>query len=53
MSTLTDEDALACSTVDEWRAWLAANGRMSDAAMDRAVVALKVCGGKLRNRSFE
>ncbi len=27
MSTLTDEDALACSTVDEWRAWLAANGR--------------------------
>ncbi|WP_132148527.1 YdeI/OmpD-associated family protein [Kribbella antiqua] len=27
MSTLTDDDALACSTVDEWRAWLAANGR--------------------------
>ncbi|TCO22219.1 uncharacterized protein YdeI (YjbR/CyaY-like superfamily) [Kribbella steppae] len=27
MSTLTDEDALACSTVAEWRTWLAANGR--------------------------
>jgi len=32
---------------------LAANGRLSDAAMDRAVEALKVCGDKLRNRSIE
>lgn len=28
MSTsITDEGALACANVDEWRAWLAANGR--------------------------
>jgi exopolyphosphatase/guanosine-5'-triphosphate,3'-diphosphate pyrophosphatase len=32
---------------------LAANGRLSEAAMDRAVEALKVCGDKLRNRSIE
>jgi exopolyphosphatase/guanosine-5'-triphosphate,3'-diphosphate pyrophosphatase len=32
---------------------LAANGRLSDAAMDRAVEALKVCGDKLRNRAVE
>jgi exopolyphosphatase/guanosine-5'-triphosphate,3'-diphosphate pyrophosphatase len=32
---------------------LAANGRLSDAAMDRAVEALKVCGDKLRSRSIE
>lgn len=32
---------------------LAANGRLSAAAMDRAVDALKVCGDKLRNRSIE
>jgi exopolyphosphatase/guanosine-5'-triphosphate,3'-diphosphate pyrophosphatase len=32
---------------------LAANGRLSEAAMDRAVDALKVCGDKLRNRSIE
>ena len=32
---------------------LAANGRLSDAAMDRAVEALKVCGDKLRNRVIE
>ena len=32
---------------------LTANGRLSDAAMDRAVEALKVCGDKLRNRSIE
>ena len=32
---------------------LAANGRLSDAAMDRAVEALKICGDKLRNRSIE
>lgn len=27
MSTLTDGEALVCSTAAEWRAWLAANGR--------------------------
>ncbi|MEI8411300.1 MULTISPECIES: YdeI/OmpD-associated family protein [unclassified Kribbella] len=27
MSTLTDDEALACSTAAKWRAWLAANGR--------------------------
>ena len=32
---------------------LTANGRLSDAAMDRAVEALKVCGDKLRSRSIE
>ena len=32
---------------------LAANGRLSEVAMDRAVEALKVCGDKLRNRSIE
>jgi exopolyphosphatase/guanosine-5'-triphosphate,3'-diphosphate pyrophosphatase len=32
---------------------LAANGRLSEMAMDRAVEALKVCGDKLRNRSIE
>src|SRR5262249_47680242 len=32
---------------------LAANGRLLEAAMDRAVDALKVCGDKLRNRSIE
>jgi exopolyphosphatase/guanosine-5'-triphosphate,3'-diphosphate pyrophosphatase len=32
---------------------LAASGRLSDAAMDRAVEALKVCGDKLRGRSIE
>ena len=31
---------------------LAANGRLAEAAMDRAVEALKVCGDKLRNRSI-
>lgn len=30
---------------------LTASGRLSDAAMDRAVEALKICGDKLRNRS--
>ena len=30
---------------------LSANGRLSQAAMDRAVEALKVCGEKLRNRT--
>ncbi|MER9340464.1 Ppx/GppA family phosphatase [Mesorhizobium sp. M0601] len=29
---------------------LTANGRLGDAAMDRAVEALKICGDKLRNR---
>ncbi|WP_460662228.1 YdeI/OmpD-associated family protein [Kribbella swartbergensis] len=28
MSTPTDDEALACTTADEWRAWLAANGRV-------------------------
>ena len=32
---------------------LAANGRLSDAAMDRAVEALKICGDKLRTRAIE
>jgi len=32
---------------------LAANGRLSEAAMDRAVEALKVCGDKLRLRQIE
>ena len=32
---------------------LAANGRLSEAAMDRAVDALKVCADKLRNRTLE
>jgi exopolyphosphatase/guanosine-5'-triphosphate,3'-diphosphate pyrophosphatase len=32
---------------------LAAAGRLSDAAMDRAVEALKICGDKLRSRSIE
>ncbi|HEY6630143.1 MAG TPA: Ppx/GppA phosphatase family protein [Rhizobiaceae bacterium] len=32
---------------------LAANGRLSEAAMDRAVDALKVCADKLRNRTIE
>jgi len=31
---------------------LAANGRLGEAAMDRAVEALKVCGEKLRSRSI-
>ncbi|MFI0843308.1 Ppx/GppA phosphatase family protein [Mesorhizobium sp. IMUNJ 23232] len=31
---------------------LSATGRLSEAAMDRAVEALKVCGDKLRNRSI-
>jgi exopolyphosphatase/guanosine-5'-triphosphate,3'-diphosphate pyrophosphatase len=32
---------------------LVTSGRLSEAAMDRAVEALKVCGDKLRNRSIE
>jgi exopolyphosphatase / guanosine-5'-triphosphate,3'-diphosphate pyrophosphatase len=32
---------------------LAANGRLSEAAMDRAVEALKICGDKLRSRKIE
>lgn len=32
---------------------LTASGRLSDAAMDRAVEALKICGDKLRNRSVK
>lgn len=31
---------------------LSASGRLSDAAMDRAVEALKICGDKLRNRKI-
>jgi exopolyphosphatase/guanosine-5'-triphosphate,3'-diphosphate pyrophosphatase len=31
---------------------LSATGRLSEAAMDRAVEALKICGDKLRNRSI-
>jgi exopolyphosphatase/guanosine-5'-triphosphate,3'-diphosphate pyrophosphatase len=31
---------------------LSASGRLADAAMDRAVEALKVCGDKLRNRTI-
>ena len=32
---------------------LSASGRLSDAAMDRAVDALKICSDKLRNRTIE
>ncbi len=32
---------------------LSASGRLSEAAMDRAIEALKICGDKLRNRAVE